>query len=140
MIKDKHQSTHHIIPRSRIPKEFKKLKRPWNTKKKIIEEHRAWHNFLFGNRLPCEAIKMIEEKQIKRGDKWEEGWKIVFGNASPKEAIEIIKKYWVLPECFHFKECVRFEIHNKICPLLIRKIKGEGKLSPFKFFIIRYNN
>lgn len=126
MTKEKqHKSTHHIIPRSRIPKKLRKLKRPRNTKKKIIEEHRAWHNFLFRNRLPCEAIRMIEEKQIKKGHNWEEGWKIVFGNASPDEAIEIIKKDWTLPECFNFKECVRFEIHNKICPLLKPYKKGD---------------
>ncbi len=128
-----HGSNHHLIPSSRIPQKIRDIRRQWNLIKKSVTEHRAWH-FLFYNRLPCEAIKMILDGRVKKSygaeqkdlDKKtrrkiklrEKSWRIVFGDVETARAVEIITKYWAPEGCFEFEECNDCSNPDKFCPLL----------------------
>lgn len=156
----RHGDYHHLVPGSRIreaisllPVKISNIIRNtelnWrNKRKKLVEKHCAWH-FLFNNRLPCEAINMIETGRVRRQydiegkglsqediDKlriMEEKWQEVFGAVFKGRAVTIIKKRWTPRDskgkcsCFQFKECFEFHNPKKICPLLGLRVKKKKK-------------
>lgn len=110
--KPRKKSYHHLNPRSRMSKLMKDLGiiNPSNSFIKMIygkkliwdDIHNAWHA-LFSNFLAWEAIEQIklwsddELKSIKIYLKFKQrlAWNKIFGkNASPREAIGIIKRDW----------------------------------------------
>ncbi len=142
-----HGTIHHLIPRSKGgPNE------QWNKERKPAKEHKAFH-ILFYNLLPCQAVDEIRTywatksgklkkkkltKKSKRKHKYTkmDHWKILFGNASPKKAIEIIKDKWSVKGdlnfkgCFNYKECFSgcsCGKSKKSCPILKLYKKGELK-------------
>lgn len=99
----KHDSSHHIIPRSRGGGDH-----PNNILEINPKTHEAWH-CLFHNLLPEEVIVLIEALwvnentgKIKRkflaGQKRQKAWNVIFGSATPAEAIEIIKNQFTKRE------------------------------------------
>lgn len=102
---------HHLNPRSRkkylmeifgIKNEDERMKKRISTTKPVAQIiHTCWH-LLFYNYLAWEAIEQIKlwatndlaGFKIFFDIKIKMAWYIVFGNASPKEAIEKIKKDW----------------------------------------------
>lgn len=154
---DKHGNWHHLLPSSRIAEFLKNIPRPWNKTKKRIKKHKAWH-YLFRNKLPCEAIQMIESDRVRRYYKNKRGarrqkllarenkWKILFGDAPKDTAIKIIKQEWMpcvyrynakgavkLFLCFRFKQCFSND-PSKTCPLLyITSISKKGEITWLDF-------
>ncbi len=131
--KKKHFNWHHFIPTSRFKRLIKRgIHIHFEIKKRVVRKvHNAWH-ILFINMLPHEAIEQVKKwttgqgmlnKKLGRGKL--EAWKIVFGkNSSPREAIEIIKDQWSLPED------ILQELLNLLLPKeMIELIKREQEVS-----------
>ncbi len=106
----KKKTWHHLNPRSRAPELMAKERKPSNEfikkiyRKKLIDDRQqvAWH-MLFSNMFAWEAIEQVKlwanETQdgfkIALNFKQWRAWQTVFGeNATPKEAIEIVKRDW----------------------------------------------
>lgn len=61
---------HHIVPRSRFPRDTPKRKKDWNNIVELDEKfHAAWHA-CFANLTPEEAIEFIKMVMIA-GVKWD---------------------------------------------------------------------
>lgn len=56
------------------------------------EVHSAWHN-LFFNLLPEEVVHLIPIIGLET-EKRIESWKLVFGNRTREQAIELVKREW----------------------------------------------
>lgn len=109
----RHAATrHHLNPRSRIKDLVKllgargisgaALKKIGATRSTDTMKHNCWH-LLFSNYFAWEAIEQIklwatddlDDFRIHLNMETKMAWYILFGgNASPKEAIETIKKEW----------------------------------------------
>jgi ribosome biogenesis GTPase A len=108
--KSKHKNFHHLNPSSRAPELLKNIENPPQSlikkiyKKKLVntEKHDAWHK-LFSNMFAWEAVEQVKlwaNKNLSglkialNFNQWH-AWQRIFGaNATPKEAIEIIKRDW----------------------------------------------
>jgi len=106
----KKNTWHHLNPRSRAPELLAKIREPSHElirkiyRKKLIDDRRqvAWH-MLFSNMFAWEAIEQIKLWANEKLDGFKialnfrqiHAWRTVFGeNATPKEAIEIVKRDW----------------------------------------------
>ncbi len=106
----KKKTWHRLNPRSRAPELIAKIKNPSHEligkiyRKKLIDDRLqvAWH-MMFSNMFAWEAIeqvklwasKTLNNFKIALNSRQWYGWKTVFGtNATPKAAIEIIKREW----------------------------------------------
>ncbi|MCK4968004.1 MAG: hypothetical protein KAS12_03020 [Candidatus Aenigmarchaeota archaeon] len=86
-------SWHHMIPRSRGGSNDKE-----NKKRVALIFHRAWHH-LFDNHTPEEVIYGLKSPSnqdyfIRNNKDKAKDWQVLFGKASIKKIIKIIKKEW----------------------------------------------
>lgn len=124
---------HHILPTSRFKRLVKERIHIHIVIKKLVKKrlHIAWHN-LFANMFPHEALDQVKKWTTKQGLLTKKlggsklkAWKIVFGEKTlPKEAIEIIKRHWSIPEE------VLYQLLNLLLPKeIIEVIKREQSVS-----------